>query len=61
MPHAAAQQTFGNGIRVASIANEGARSRSRGGRCGTDEVRDQVAALVTTYGTESGDIGDYGT
>jgi hypothetical protein len=60
-PHAAAQQTFGNGIRAASIADGGARSRSRPGRCDTDEVHDQVATLVTAYRRESGDIGGHGT
>jgi hypothetical protein len=38
------------------------RAQDRGrARCGTDEVDNQVADLVTTYGTESGDIGGHGT
>jgi hypothetical protein len=32
LPHAAAQQTFGHVVRVDSITDDGARSRSRRGR-----------------------------
>jgi hypothetical protein len=60
-PHAATQQTLGNGIPGSLDHRRGVRAQDHGEPCGTDEVHDQVATLVTAYGDESADIGDHGT